>query len=62
MTTRNPDASTEVDDYKHAVSISESLQGATPAMAFEIMAQWIATLRLYYVEIGRELERDANNA
>jgi len=50
------DVITEVDDYKTAVAISRDLQenGRTPADAFEIMTQWVATLREYYCEIGRQ--------
>ena len=47
----------EVDDYKNALAISRDLHtyGQTVAGAVEVMAQWCATMRERYVEVGKAL-------
>lgn len=61
---RNLDVNAEADDFKHALAISRDLSanGRAIADAVEIMAQWCATLREHYVQIGRNVEQDEQQA
>lgn len=54
---RNPHVLVEVDDFKHAIALGKDLQGVTVPVAVEVTAQWFASLREYYVQVGRDLER-----
>ncbi len=54
---RNTDVLVEVDDFKNAIAIARDLKGETAPDAFSILAQWCATMREFYCEIGRETEQ-----
>ena len=56
---RDTNAIIEVDDFKNTVAISRDLATQTNTVdAFEVMAQWCATLREYYISVGIELAAD----
>lgn len=53
---RNDQISPEVDDYKLACTMAADMDGrSSPGNVVHTYAQWIATLREYYVGIGREI-------
>lgn len=48
----------EVDDYVAGFMMVSAISGAVPELKAQYLAQWAARLRTYYVEIGREVERN----
>lgn len=51
---------TEVDDYRNAIQIGLDMHGQPSPVAFAIMAQWCATMRERYVEVGKALAQAAD--
>lgn len=52
----------EADDYVVGFMMVSVISGAVPELKAQYLAQWAARLREYYVEIGMQVERDANSA
>jgi len=50
----------EVDDFKTALTMALELEccAHSPASAMDVLSKWVATLREYYVEVGRKVERN----
>lgn len=48
----------ETDDYIAGFMMVSTISGAIPELKAQYLAQWAARLREYYIEIGKEMERD----
>ncbi len=50
----------ETDDFNVACNVAIDLHLSLNGTQFYTLAQWFATSRVYYVEIGKQLTLDTN--